>query len=145
MRRSSVHHRPLLHLLYLSSPALTIFYASPLLSSPPTCASPPIPACPTQRTVDKVSVLGSSYLDELSREISAENIPALAGGSYTGYAEDAQGYFFDQAYFVPRPGAASTRAPSAPSAAAADADNAMPPLPPSSSGVGADERLPASA
>lgn len=53
-----------------------------------------------QRTLDKISVLGSSFEKELFAEIGQKSVPAIIGGPCTAYVEYA-GYPFNRSLFIP--------------------------------------------
>ena len=50
-----------------------------------------------QRTIDKVTVLGTSFLDELTKIIELENLPSLVEGGMKG---DEEPFVFDTSCFV---------------------------------------------
>ena len=52
------------------------------------------------RTLAKVSVRGSSYMEELLQDIEHSSLPAMVGGGYAGFVEYTP-YVFDRQYFVP--------------------------------------------
>jgi hypothetical protein len=53
-----------------------------------------------QKTLEKISVMGSVFQKEIAEQIGEESIPAIVGGPYTGYRE-YQSYPFNRALFFP--------------------------------------------
>lgn len=53
------------------------------------------------RTLAKVNVLGSAYMEELTKDIPAHLLPRLIGGQYVGYEEYVR-YPFDLDYLLPK-------------------------------------------
>lgn len=54
-----------------------------------------IPRCASCRTVDKVTVMGSCFMDELSAHIDPAHIPATIGGDYPEAEQAGEPFAFD--------------------------------------------------
>ncbi len=50
--------------------------------------------------MNKISILGSGYQEELAREIPEASLPTLIGGRHTGYLRYTA-FPFDRAYLCP--------------------------------------------